>query len=280
MDTRLNENIRDFYDSSSDLWEKTWGEHMHHGYYGADGQVEENHYQAQVDLIEELLGWGGIQKPVRILDMGCGIGGSSLHLARKYNAEVVGITLSPRQVARARERAAEAGLSDRVTFAVADALQPPFENRSFDLIWSLESGEHIPEKKKLVQTCHDLLAPGGCFLMATWCHRPVPPAVQLSEKELLERICSAYHLPSMVSIESYAALCREIGFESVQVADWSVAVAPFWNAVVKSVFRMQSLTGLVQSGWSTIRGALAMTLMIRGYREGLIRFGLLQGRKP
>ncbi|MCB0300775.1 MAG: SAM-dependent methyltransferase, partial [Calditrichaeota bacterium] len=116
--------------------------------------------------------------------------------------------------------------------------------------------------------------------MATWCHRNLPPALSGDEQELLKRIYNVYHLPYILSINEYAQIAENIGFTNVETTDWSDAVAPFWNAVVKSVFRWDSITGLVQSGWSTIRGAMAMTQMIRGYREGLIKFGLLQGRKP
>lgn len=56
----------------------------------------------------------GSAKPQRIIDVGCGIGGSSRHLARKYGAQVVGITLSPKQAQRASDLTSAAGLSDKV----------------------------------------------------------------------------------------------------------------------------------------------------------------------
>lgn len=81
MSTALQQQIQQFYDASSSLWEQIWGEHMHHGYYGADGNVKKERRQAQIDLIEELLQWSGVQQAENILDVGCGIGGSSLYLA-------------------------------------------------------------------------------------------------------------------------------------------------------------------------------------------------------
>ncbi len=54
----LYQRIADFYDSSSGLWERIWGEHMHHGYYGRGGKIKLDRRQAQIDLIEELLTWG------------------------------------------------------------------------------------------------------------------------------------------------------------------------------------------------------------------------------
>jgi len=114
--SKLNQNIQNFYDASTRLWEETWGEHMHHGYYGPDGTAEKDHFQAQIDLIEEFLRWGNVTQPRKILDVGCGVGGSSLYLANKFGADVTGITLSPVQVSRAKTRAIDAGLAKKRTF--------------------------------------------------------------------------------------------------------------------------------------------------------------------
>jgi tocopherol O-methyltransferase len=84
----LNERIRDFYDGSTQLWLNTWGEHMHHGYYGLDGSERKDHQQAQLDLITESLKWAGVESANRILDAGCGVGGSARVLAQLYDANV------------------------------------------------------------------------------------------------------------------------------------------------------------------------------------------------
>lgn len=132
MSNSLYQDIREFYDASSGLWESIWGEHMHHGYYGKNGNYKLERRQAQIDLIEELLLWAGYTQdnsPQNIIDVGCGIGGSTLHLAQKFGSSATGITLSPVQASRAKERAAEAGLNERVNFEVANALEMPFADR-------------------------------------------------------------------------------------------------------------------------------------------------------
>jgi tocopherol O-methyltransferase len=276
----LQERIRRFYDDSSGLWEQVWGEHMHHGYYGPTGKARKERRQAQADLLEELLQWGNVQQASRILDVGCGIGGSSLELVQRFPAEVVGITLSPVQANRARERAVAANLSDRATFQVADAMTMPFADQSFDLVWSLESGEHMPDKQAFLQECYRVLKPGGKLLLVTWCHRPAsPPDPPLTEPERqhLEKIYQVYHLPYVISLPDYAAIAQSLNFQNIQTADWSAAVAPFWDVVIGSAFNLQVMVGLLKAGWPTIQGALALGLMRRGYRQGLIRFGLLQG---
>jgi tocopherol O-methyltransferase len=100
-----------------------------------------DHFQAQVDMVDKALEWAGVAAPVtRAVDVGCGIGGSSRHMARKFGCGARGITLSPVQAARANALTADAGIAD-VSFQVADALQQPFADGEFDLVYSMESGE-------------------------------------------------------------------------------------------------------------------------------------------
>jgi len=284
MPRNLEQEIQDFYDASSSLWENIWGEHMHHGYYGRSGMNKVSRRQAQIDIIEELLHWGNLREtqtpPQNILDVGCGIGGSTLYLAQKFNATAQGVTLSPEQAKRATERATEANLEEKVQFQVANALALPFADNSFDLVWSLESGEHFPDKAKFLQEANRVLKPEGMLLMATWCHRPTDSLageLTADEKQHLAEIYRVYCLPYVISLPEYRAIAQEVGFQDIKCDDWSQAVDPFWNIVIDSAFTPQALMGLIQSGWKTVEAALSLGLMSRGYHRGLIRFGILQG---
>ncbi|MEL6458038.1 MAG: methyltransferase domain-containing protein [Cyanobacteria bacterium J06621_15] len=280
MTATLSQQIQQFYDASSGLWEDIWGEHMHHGYYGADGKEQKERRTAQIDLIEELLRWSEVQQAENILDVGCGIGGSSLYLAQKYNANATGITLSPVQARRASERAIEFGLQDRANFQVADALNMPFADNSFDLVWSLESGEHMPDKQKFLQECYRVLKPGGKLILVTWCHRSTNEStLTADEKKHLEQIYEVYCLPYVISLPEYEEIARQLPLQNIRTADWSTAVAPFWNVVIDSAFTPKAFFGLLRAGWKTIQGAMSLGLMRRGYERGLIKFGLLCGNK-
>ncbi|WP_414576346.1 methyltransferase domain-containing protein [Anabaena sp. CCY 9402-a] len=280
MSATLYQRIQQFYDASSGLWEQIWGEHMHHGYYGVNGTEKKDRRQAQIDLIEELLSWAGVETAENILDVGCGIGGSSLYLAEKFQAQATGITLSPVQAARATERAKEKGLSAKSQFLVANAQAMPFDDNTFDLVWSLESGEHMPDKTKFMQECYRVLKPGGTFIMVTWCHRPTDELpLSADEQKHLQDIYQVYCLPYVISLPEYEAIARQLPLNNIRTADWSQAVAQFWNIVIDSAITPQAILGLLRAGWTTIQGALSLGLMRRGYERGLIKFGLLCGNK-
>lgn len=255
---------------------------MHHGYYIPADRTD--HIQAQVDMIDQVLNWAGVEEGVtKVVDVGCGIGGSSRHIARRLGCEARGITLSPYQAQRGNELAKEQGLEGRTSFQVADALDMPFEDNSFDLAWSLESGEHMPNKSQFVNELFRVTRPGGRVIIVTWCHRDLSPtetSLAPRELKLLQKINRAYYLPEWCSVNDYVELLKQQGCEDIKREDWSYVIAPFWKAVIKSSLSLKSLVGLMRSGFSTVRGAYAMLLMLRGFDIGLIKFGLITATKP
>jgi tocopherol O-methyltransferase len=165
---------------------------------------------------------------------------------------------------------------------VANALDTPFADGSFDFIWSMESGEHMPNKAGFLQECHRLLKPGGKLLMVTWCHRPthsLAGPLTAAERGQLDWIYRVYGLPYVLSLPDYQTIAETAGFQHIQTADWSQAVAPFWDEVIASAFSWDAVKGLIQAGPETIQGALALWPMRQGLYGGLIRYGLLQATR-
>eukprot|EP00288_Rhodomonas_lens_P018422 CAMPEP_0177699118 /NCGR_PEP_ID=MMETSP0484_2-20121128/5417_1 /TAXON_ID=354590 /ORGANISM="Rhodomonas lens, Strain RHODO" /LENGTH=298 /DNA_ID=CAMNT_0019210283 /DNA_START=140 /DNA_END=1036 /DNA_ORIENTATION=+ len=292
-DSTLPERIANFYDQSSPLWEEIWGEHMHMGHYGDKGDEEKTDVQAQIDMIDRVLEWGEVTAPTRVLDVGCGVGGSSRHIARKFpDAQITGVTLSPTQCESAQKRSEAVGLADRTNFQVADALKLPFEDATFDLLWSLESGEHMPRKEEWLTECLRVLKPGGRLLIATWTHKDtaelscghrVNPGLTDKDKKLLDKVCKYYHLPEWVSTADYKAIAEKLKFANIKTADWSPSVVPFWPAVWRSALSWRGVKGLIKTistGWETLRGARAVRYMVKGFNQGLIRLGLITMIKP
>ena len=234
--------------------------------------------------------WAGADepRPKSVLDVGCGVGGSTRHIVSKYGCSYgCGITLSPYQAKRAGEitSAEGAGIPKDavVEFKVEDALNQPFEDASFDLVWSLESGEHMPDKEKFVGELYRVLKPGGRVIIVTWCHRVLEESeasLSAYERLLLSLINKAYFLPDWVSIAQYEAIATGLGLEDIRKDDWSNEVAPFWTAVLKTAVTPNGIRGLLNSGAKTMRGAAVMPLMRLGFASGTIKFNLMTAVKP
>jgi cyclopropane-fatty-acyl-phospholipid synthase len=120
--------------------------------------------QAQRTKLELVAGKLDLEPGMRVLDVGCGWGSFAMHAAREHGVHVVGITLSELQAGRARERVAEAGLSDRVEIRLQDYRELPAA--SFDAISSIGMSEHVGESQIDVyaSTLFSLLRPGGKIL--------------------------------------------------------------------------------------------------------------------
>ena len=277
----LNQRIAEFYDDSSPLWLDVWGDHMHHGYYGPHGNERKPRREAQLDLIDRLIAFAELHDrvPARILDAGCGVGGSARYLAGYFGAKVTGLTLSHLQAAEGKRYAQREGASHLVDIRAEDIYELDAAGE-YDVVWSLESAEHMPDKSRLMQHFYDQLRLGGTLAMVTWCRREEPPQLSAGEQRQLQRIADLYHLPGWVAPSVYKTEAVRVGFKELRTDDWSAAVAPFWGEVIRSALSIKSIAGLLRAGPRTLKGAWAMRYMQSGFRQGLIKFAVLTARKP
>ena len=122
--------------------------------------------QAQLDKKAHIAAKLHLKPGQRVLDIGCGWGGMALYLNKVADVDVLGVTLSDNQLATARRRAEEAGVSDRVKFELIDYRS--LEGR-FDRIVSVGMFEHVGKAHfpEYFAKCHDLLADDGVMLLHT-----------------------------------------------------------------------------------------------------------------
>ena len=105
----------------------------------------------------------------RVLDIGCGSGGNTLHLARTTPlAQITGFDVEEPVVRVATARAAEEGLAARARFVREDPGPLPFEDGAFDVVFSKDSLLHIPDKDALAAEMYRVLAPGGEVAVGDW----------------------------------------------------------------------------------------------------------------
>jgi len=150
------------YDAISPYYRSLWGEHLHHGYWIRGDESKE---KAQLQLIEHLAQLAGVKPGSEILDIGCGLGASTLYLAKNYKAAVTGITISEVQVEMATKAAATEQLDAK--FLLMDAEAMHFQ-KQFDLLWSVESISHYQRREEFFASAAKLLKPGGLFAITDW----------------------------------------------------------------------------------------------------------------
>jgi ubiquinone/menaquinone biosynthesis C-methylase UbiE len=122
--------------------------------------VDEFHIRGREATIE-LATRAGIQPGDRVLDVGCGLGGSARYLASEHGARVDGIDLTQEYVDTAQRLAELVGMQDQVHFLRADALDLPFADKSFDVVWTEHAQMNIADKRGFYGELARVLVPGG-----------------------------------------------------------------------------------------------------------------------
>ena len=275
------------------ILEYYWGEHIHLGWYtdedmakGAGtllGSNVKDFIEAKFDFVDKMLEWSECPpEPARVLDVGCGIGGTSRHLAKSLgpNSKVQGITLSPNQVKRATELAAEQNLPN-ASFQVMNALAMDFPDDTFDLVWACESGEHMPDKKKYVEEMVRVLKPGGRLVIATWCQRSTPPAFTDEDLVNLDYLYKEWAHPYFISIEDYASLVEgTTSMKEVDTDDWTRQTIASWrHSVWAGVWDPIPVFSRPNIWYKTLRDIVCLERMRRAFGRGLMQYGMIKGVK-
>jgi len=122
--------------------------------------VDEFHIRGRVATLE-LARAAGIDSTKQVLDVGSGVGGSSRCLAREFSCRVTGIDLTDEYCRVATMLSERIGLSALVSYRQGDALNLPFANDAFDVVWTEHAAMNIPNKARLYREMYRVLKPGG-----------------------------------------------------------------------------------------------------------------------
>jgi tocopherol O-methyltransferase len=263
--------IRDYYDKLTPYFQELWGDHLHHGYWTRGDETKE---QAQVQLIEHLAETAGIRPGMKILDAGCGFGTTSIHLAKHYAAEVTGITISPVQVDMAKQAAAREKAD--VKFLLMDAEAMTFEE-PFDLVWSVESISHYPNKDRFFSRASQLLKSGGTLAIIDWFKgknltpRDVRTVVEPIQKGMLVEL---------ETTERYEERLSANGFETTRSEVLNDHSAKSWDIGVGLLKQNSSLWRIAaEHGTVFVNFLKSFRAMKAGFHSGQFVYALIVATK-
>ena len=267
------EAVREHYDRLSFFYRALWGEHIHHGYW----ENSETPSSAQEKLIERLATLACIKPGSRVLDVGCGLGGSSLWLARHLNCSVLGLNISTVQVSMAKEKARVEGLDGRAEFRVFDANHLDLPTESFDVIWVIECSEHITDKAQFISDCARVLKKGGTLALCAWLK-----SESLSSpggEQLVSDVCQGMLCPGLATLQDYTQCMRASGLQLLEASDITQHVKETWTRC-EEVVRRQEIKALIGAADERTRQFVdTFSLMREAFESGAMGYGMFAAVK-
>ena len=277
-------SVASSYDSWTNdrLLENLWGEHIHLGFYEKPG-LKKDFRKAKIDFVHELVHWSGLDKlpkGSRVLDVGCGIGGSARILSNDYGFDVVGISISQEQIKRANELTTN---NSFCRFDVMNALDLKFPQGSFDGVWSVEAGPHIFDKQQFADEMLRVLRPGGVLAIADWNQRDSNKhPLNLLEKFIMNQLLIQWTHPEFSSIEGFKNNLLNSPYcgSSVETSNWTKYTIQSWNESINEGFRrpLAILKLGIRSLLKAFREIPTILMMRWSFSRGLMRFGVFKSR--
>ena len=207
--------INAFYDLVTDFYEYGWGRSFHFAPAMKGASFEE-----AIAGHQYFLGEGIDLKPgMRVLDVGCGVGGPQRSLAGKFGASIVGLNISAYQLDKCVKYNREAGLEHLCSVLRGDFMNIPAKDESFDAACQVEALAHAPYMTAVYAEIFRVLRPGALFGGYDWCLTPEYDADDPEHRDIVQGIEYGNALPQIASFSDVTDGLRAAGFELIEARD-------------------------------------------------------------
>ena len=229
-----NKEIEQYYDLSQTHYKRVWdlqrSRSLHYGYWDS---TTKNFHEALLNINKILASKAAIKKDDKVLDAGCGIGGSSLWLAKNIGCNVTGISLSAKQVQTANELAKNENLKTLALFEQQDFTATKYEAESFDIIWAIESVCHANDKSKFINEAYRLLKKGGRLILADFFKKE---NLAGNDAALIKQWANGWAIDDFATIEKFSAQLKDAGFAETNVEDATTKIIPSAKRLYRAYF--------------------------------------------
>lgn len=253
---------------------RAFGEHVHWGYWenpNAAPIAPDEFHRAAEAMLDRMVGAAVIRDGAKILDVGCGLGGTINFLDRRYSScTLVGINIDERQLGIGK-KAARTGDRNSVNFARADACALPFRSESVDAVLCVESIFHFPNRRTFIAESARILKPGGLLVVSDFVPiRYLGGLLDFGERSthLLGRMYGK--IRADISKSRYRAAARASGMECIAIDDITANTLPTYHFLRSNFYRTEK-----KGVYDRATFALELLSKLR-----VVRYLILVFRKP
>ncbi len=242
--------VNAYYDLVTDFYEYGWGQSFHfaprfRGESLAASIARHEHYLAH--RLE-------LRPGMRVLDVGCGVGGPMRGIARFSGAQVIGINNNQYQIERGNKHNEDAHLAHLCSFVKGDFMHNPEADASFDAAYAIEATCHAPDPVACYAEVRRVLKPGALFGGYEWCLTDKYDEKNPRHREIKKGIEEGDGLPDIRYTHQVDAALQDAGFELVEardVATESDAQTPWYLPLAGNGLSISTLRTSVPGRWVT-----------------------------
>ncbi|XP_065197981.1 uncharacterized protein LOC135829505 [Sycon ciliatum] len=283
--------VNRYYDQVTDFYEYGWGQSFHFAPIRPGEAFSESQARHQHRLAVKVKAGCGM----KILDVGCGVGGPAREIAELSGTSIVGLNINKYQVDRATRVTKEKGLDSLVSYVEGDFHHMPFEDNSFDGVYACEALCHSPDLAQVYSEVMRVMKPGSYFACYDWIFTDKYDSTSKVQYDVIHNLLEGNGLPCLRTETDIRETIKASGLDLLEIVDLSrgnpipwFSPLTFGKDIAKSVFRATSigrkttqamLIGMEKIGRAPKGVSKTHAMLCRG-ADGLVEAGKLDIFSP
>ena len=267
------QTARDYYNSPSaeGFYSTFWGgEDLHIGIYETG---EESIRQASRRTVERMAEQVDLSSETRVLDIGAGYGGSARHLSSAFRCPTVCLNLSEVQNDRNRRLTSQQGLSELVSVVEGNFEELPFEDGSFQVVWSQDAMLHSGRRARILREVARVLDEGGVFIFTD------PMQAEDADPAVLSPVLERLNLDSLASPAFYRTAAADVGLEEQGFLDLSQHLWKHYGRVLEELTAEDARARAVSGDEYVDRMKRGLENWVAAGKSGALTWGVFRFQK-
>ncbi|OXV11777.1 hypothetical protein Egran_00462 [Elaphomyces granulatus] len=234
---------RHYYNLATDFYEYGWGSSFHFCRF-ARGEPFRQAIARHEHYLAHMM---GLREGMKVLDVGCGVGGPAREIVKFSGVNVVGLNNNDYQIQRATRYSQREGLSNKLTFTKGDFMQMRFPSNSFDAVYAIEATVHAPSLEGVYGEIFRVLKPGGIFGVYEWLMTDNYDNDDPEHRKIRLGIEQGDGISNMVRVSEGLAAFKAVGFELLHAEDLADRpdATPWYYPLAGSFKYISSLSDLL-----------------------------------